>query len=661
MTKETPPPAVPFAVMRSQPGAGSRPSTEFDLLDRIRSETWEPTAPARKTRKDIAEMYELGRTSAAMSFHELALETLQEVTALAPLHAPAWRSYAELLRLAGKDKEAHDAEIRAAEAPADAWQEAIGERSPDKLARLDQKMRERVEGIPDEQRMTWLREHLFAHPLDVAAMRYLADEERQGNDLQTARTLQERVLELSPTYQNVREDYARLLMRQRDQLSAYRETGILLEAEPNGYEFRAMRAETAVYLERLDEAVALYEGLLKERPDDLIILNAYGATMKTVGRRDDSERAFRKVLSLSPNNGPAYLGLSDLRSDRLSEDDVADMMHFLAEGIRDLSSRKCMAYALAQTLERMKEYEGAAEAYAFAAKVCKEEIAGSENEHDPVKFEGRLERMRQTFSADMMRARMESAPASSATTPIFVLGMPRAGSTLVEQILASHPMVEGTRELPSVGSVTKRISMSRVLVGPDVYPERVPEYSREELHALGEDILRNMEVYRHTTLPYVVDKRPWNWIEIPFLALTLPQSRFIDIRRSPMAAGFAMYKQLLPWDAAFTYDLTHLGRYYRNYVDYMDYLDSIMPERVLHVRYEELIDNTEAQVRRMLDYCGLPFDERCLRFWETDRAVLTPSAEQVRKPIYRGALEQWKNFEPWLDELKESLGDLANT
>jgi hypothetical protein len=260
-----------------------------------------------------------------------------------------------------------------------------------------------------------------------------------------------------------------------------------------------------------------------------------------------------------------------------------------------------------------------------------------------------------------MHARMEAPPANPPpTTPIFVLGMPRAGSTLTEQILATHSQVEGTRELPSVMAVTKRISMSRVLLSPDAYPARVPEYSREELHALGEDILRNMAAFRHTTLPYVIDKRPWNWIDIPFLALVLPQARFIDIRRAPMAAGFAMYKQMLPMDAAFSFDLKHLGSYYRSYVGYMDYVNSIMPGRVLHVRYEDLVDNTEAEIRRMLDYCGLPFDERCLRYWETDRAVLTPSAEQVRKPIYRGALEQWKNFEPWLGELKEALGDLAN-
>ena len=661
MTKQVRPPTIPYAVMRGQPGTGGPTNTALDLLDSIRVKAWEPTAPVRKTRKDIADQYELARTSMAMSFHELALETLQEVTSLAPHHAAAWRDYANLLRLAGKDAEAREADLRAALEPADAWPVALGERNTDKLARLDRKMRERVEGIPDEQRLAWLRERLFANPLDVAAMRYLADEERKANDVITARTLQERVLELSPNYLDVREDYVRLLQQQRDQISAYRETEILLAAKPTSFVFRTMRAETAIFLERFDEAIALYEGLLKDDPQNIGILNAYGSTMKTVGRREEAERAFRKALSLSPKNGPAYLGLSDLRSDRLTKDDVRDMMKYLADGLPELSNRKCMAYALAQTLERMKQYAAAAEAYAFAADVCKEEAEETDNSHDPVKFEERLARMRRTFTAGMISARMEDAPAHPPTTPIFVLGMPRAGSTLTEQILASHPQVEGTRELPSVGTVTKRIAGSRVLVAPDMYPERVPEFSREELHALGEDILSNIAVFRHTTLPYVIDKRPWNWVDIPFLALVLPQAKFVDIRRAPMAAGFAMWKQMLPWDAAFSYDLTHLGRYYRNYVKYMDYLDTIMPGRVLRVRYEDLVDNTEAEIRRMLDYCGLPFDERCLRYWETDRAVLTPSAEQVRKPIYRGALEVWKNFEPWLGELKESLGDLADT
>ncbi len=658
MTNQTRPPAMvmPFAVMRARPIAA-----EDDLLDRIRPQTIEPAPPVRTTRKEISDLYELGRTSAAMSFHELALETIREVTTLAPRHAAAWRDYAVLLRLAGKDAEAREADARAAEAPADAWPVAIGEQATDKLARLDQKMHDRVENIPGEERLTWLREHLFANPLDVAALRYLADQEVQADDMLTARTVLERALELSPTYIDVREDYVRLLMKLRDQISAYRETTILLAEKPRSFELRLIRAEASILLEQFDEGVALFESLLKDDPKHIGALNGYASAMKTLGRREEAERVFRSVLRIAPNSGPAYLGLSDLRSDRLTKDDVADMMRHLAAGIPDIISRKCMAYALAQTLERMKEYEGAAEAYAFAAKVCREEVAGNDNVHDPEKFESRLARMRRTFTASMISARIEEPPTNPETTPIFILGMPRAGSTLTEQILASHAQVEGTRELPAVGAVTRGISHSRLLVDPDVYPERVADYSREELHALGEDVLRNMAVFRHTTLPYVIDKRPWNWVEIPFLALALPQAKFIDIRRAPMAAGFAMYKQMLPWDASFSFDLKHLGRYYRNYVGYMDYLNTIMPGRVLLVRYEELVDNTEAEIRRMLDYCGLPFDEHCLRYWETDRAVLTPSAEQVRKPIYRGALEQWKNFEPWLGELKESLGDLANT
>ena len=318
-----------------------------------------------------------------------------------------------------------------------------------------------------------------------------------------------------------------------------------------------------------------------------------------------------------------------------------------------------MAYALAQTLEGMGEYEASFEAYEFAARVSGEIVKGTPGAHDPAAFAQRLNRMRRTFTAGAIAARAAIPPPNPATTPIFVMGMPRAGSTLVEQILASHDQVEGTRELPVVSDVVRRVAQSRLLVAPDVYPARVLEYSRAELDQLGEDVLDGIAEFRHGTLPYVIDKRPWNWVDAPFLHLILPQAKFIDVRRAPMAACFGMFKQMLPPDAAFSYNLTHLGGYYRDYVGYMHHLDTVMPGAILRLSYESLVDNTEAEIRRMLDYCGLPFDERCLRFWETERAVLTPSAQQVRKPIYRGALEQWKNFEPWLGDLKAALGDLA--
>jgi hypothetical protein len=357
-------------------------------------------------------------------------------------------------------------------------------------------------------------------------------------------------------------------------------------------------------------------------------------------------------LSIDPAAGNAYYGLSEMKATYLGGDDVAAMQKHLAKGVKNLVHRKCMAYALAQTLERAGDYEASFAAYEFGGRVCTEELAETDQAHDPVRIEERLTRVRGVFTAEAMAAReppqLGPGPSSGQgfdTTPIFVLGMPRAGSTLVEQILASHSLVEGTRELP--------------VVDPDIYPQRVLEFSRAELDALGAECLQGIARYRTTNLPYVIDKRPWNWMDIAFIHLILPQARFIDIRRAPMAAGFAMFKQLLPADAAFSFDLRHTGLYYRGYVAFMEHIDKILPGRVLRVSYENLVENTEFEIRRMLDYCGLPFEEHCLRFWETKRTVSTPSAEQVRRPIFRDALQQWKNYEPWLGPLKEALGDLA--
>jgi Tfp pilus assembly protein PilF len=465
---------------------------------------------------------------------------------------------------------------------------------------------------------------------------------------------------LSPTYLAARVDYTQLLMTQRNHLAVLAQTEILLSQAPNNVRYRLLRADAAVYMERFDEAIALFESVLKQEPKNIHLLNSYAGVLKTVGRRDDSVKAYRNLLSVAPATGNAYFGLSEHKANHLTADDVAAMRHHLAQGIADLGSRKCMAYALGQTLERARDYEGSFEAYAYGALVCKEEIAHTSQAHEPAKFEERLARLRGVFTAQAIADRAAPhRPAPPAVTPIFIIGMPRAGSTLVEQILASHSLVEGTRELPVVSNITKKIAMSRALVTADVYPKRVLDFDRAQRDAIGEECLQGIADYRKTSLPFVIDKRPWNWLDAPFIHLILPQAKFIDIRRAPMAAGFAMFKQLLPADAAFSFDLHHLGHYYRQYVDFMKDLDVAMPGCILQVSYENLVDDTETEIRRMLDYCGLPFEESCLRFWESDRAVLTPSAEQVRRPIFRDALEQWKNYEPWLGPLKESLGNLA--
>lgn len=640
---------------------GVDPNAIADLIQSLRAKR--PAAQSDKTkpktRAEIALIYERGRTCMAMCYYQNALRMMRNVTRLAPDHANAWRYYAVLLRYAGRDVEAAEAEARAAAAPADAWPPARGEQDAAQLRLLDEELQNELMTIPEDQRTRWLRDRLVQNPLDVAGLRYLANEENwAGRPIKAANLLQ-RALELSPDYLGARAAYAGVLSERGDHLAAYRECTLLLAAVPDDFEYRLLRADSALNIERIDEAKQLYDQLLQEKPRHLGLLRSYGQLMKTLGNREEAARAFRTLLTHYPKSGAGYAGLNDLKANYLTADDVAQMRQRLADGIPMRFSRRAMAYALAQTLEGLGEYKASFEVYEFAAKVGRELVEGTHDAHDPAAFAQRLDRMRRTFTPSAIADRAAVRPVKPVTTPIFVIGMPRAGSTLVEQILASHDQVEGTRELPVVSEVVRRIAQSRLIVAPDVYPDRVLEYSRSQLDRFGADVLDGIAQFRRTTLPYVIDKRPWNWMDAPFLHLILPQAKFIEVRRAPMAACFGMFKQMLPPDAAFAYDLTHLGRYYRDYVDYMDYLDTVMPGVILRVSYESLVDNTEPEIRRMLEHCGLPFQESCLRFWETDRAVLTPSAEQVRKPIYREALEQWKNFEPWLGELKEALGDLA--
>jgi len=268
--------------------------------------------------------------------------------------------------------------------------------------------------------------------------------------------------------------------------------------------------------------------------------------------------------------------------------------------------------------------------------------------------------MKKIFGRENLAPKLAQAPVpANAPSPIFIVGMPRAGSTLVEQILASHSLVEATRELTLIGEITRDLSASRLMVARNAYPDCLLAFNPEQLAALGTRYMNESRDYRKAERPWFIDKRPWNWLEVGFIHLILPHAKIIDIRREPMAACFAMYKQLLPDDANFSYDLDELGRYYNNYVAMMQHWQSVLPGRVHFMQYERLVCDTENEIRGMLAYCGLPFEEACMRFWETDRAVLTPSAEQVRRPIYRDALEQWRNFEPWLGRLTSALSQPA--
>jgi tetratricopeptide (TPR) repeat protein len=473
--------------------------------------------------------------------------------------------------------------------------------------------------------------------------------------------LLERALELSPNYVGARDDYAVILIDKGSYTAAAAQLERLLAQEPRSLRYRTLQAHATMAIGDYDTALDLLIDIMREHPSDAGAWLLYAQALRFLGRYDESVQALRRCLDLRPDQGEAYWALADLKGNFLTNDDIATIRRFLAGDQLDRNARAHMLYAMGQGLERAGDFAGSFAAYEEGARlffgiVEGEAAARLSNQQEPTDSARILKRTKQVFSRRNFETRLVQAPSPlDQGTPLFVVGMPRAGSTLVEQILSSHSMVEGTRELPLIGDITRALSLSRILVTPNAFPECVLDMSREQFAALGREYLDGARKYRNTDRPYFVDKRPWNWLQVGLIHLILPHAKIIDVRRQPMAAGFAMFKQLLPIDASFSYDLEEIGTYYNKYVNLMEHWDSVLPGRVHFLQYERLVEDSESEIRRLLDYCGLPFEEGCLRYWETNRAVATPSAEQVRRPIFRDALEQWRNFEPWLGPLKDAL------
>jgi tetratricopeptide (TPR) repeat protein len=598
-------------------------------------------------------LYEQALSLAAMGFCEEATEALREVTARTPGYAPAWETLAELLRLAGKDKEAGAATSRAAGAAAE-WSPVSDRRPLAEIDAAERALRDRMRKIaaPSEQ-MVALLEQLRSHETDVTALRLLGIGNWRDGDLMRARALFKRALVLAPIYEGARADLARLLRTLGEDTAAVVEARRLVADAPENATYRALYADILCGLGDFDSAIPLIEQLIRDEPARAHFRCVYAQVLRYAGRREDSARELRAALALQPGMGQAYWPLVELRGDYINDDDVEAIRVHLRDSTQTLPSRMRLEYALGRALERRGDFAASFAAYEAGAALSRDIAASAGESYKPDWEDEQLRRRRAVFTAPIFAR--ATAAANSDCTPIFVLGMPRAGSTLVEQILASHSLVEATTELPILDVIARDLSLSRQLVTPDAYPECVADLTATELAALGARYLEQATFYRKTRLPYFVDKRPWNWLNAGLIRLILPHAKIIDVRREPMAACFAMYKQMLREFAAFSTHFDDLAHYYTRYVGMMAYYESVMPGHLHFLSYERLIEETETEIRRLLEYCGLPFEEGCLRYWETDRAIATPSAEQVRRPIFRDALQQWRNFEPWLGPLKEAL------
>jgi tetratricopeptide (TPR) repeat protein len=494
-----------------------------------------------------------------------------------------------------------------------------------------------------------LKKHLSQVPTDVAAMRMLAEVAVRCSRDQDAENLLLRCLELAPSFTAARYNYALLLQRRNDANNALREIEQVMQADPNSPSHRNLYA---VILSRMGEyrkSSDIFARLLSEYPQNPKVWLSYGHVLKTEGRQAESIDAFRAGIARNPAFGEAYWSLANFKTFRFTEADVAAMHAQLENPELDGDSRCQFQFALGNAYEAAEDYERSFRHYAKGNALFR---LGSN--YDPDLNTARAQRLKREFSREFFELRAGSG--CDAPDPIFIVGMPRSGSTLLEQILSCHSQVEGTSELPDIINIANKLRGQADKDDIAVYAAVLATKSAVELRALGERYLETTRIHRKTDKPFFIDKMPNNFLHLGMIHLLLPNARIIDARRHPLGCGFSNFKQYYAQGQAFSYGLAEMGRFYYDYVDLMAHFDCVLPGRVHRVFYEDTVNHTEDVVRGLLAYCGLDFEPECLRFFENERPVRTASSEQVRQPIYQGGVEQWKYFEEWLDPLKDALG-----
>ncbi|MCF8474071.1 MAG: sulfotransferase [Emcibacter sp.] len=575
--------------------------------------------------------------SAAGRGHE-AIITLQKVVELNPKNAEAWRSLGDLLNLIGDIKGgelAHENHLKALSSHPDLI----------KASRLLQDGK-----VAQAEQLA--RDILKKYPADVAAMRLLASIGIKVNQYEDAKNLLERCLELAPAFHLARHNYVITLFRRQELEAALGQIAILLSLEPNNPNYLILKASILVRKGDHPQALDIYEKILKDYPNQAAAQMNYGHTLKTVGRLDDSIEAYRASINISPNIGEAYWSLANLKTFQFTDEDVEKMRAHVTKEGGDPDDQSHLAFALGKAYEDRKDFDKAFHFYKRGNAIRR-----IQHPYDPTLNIYDTVRQIKCCDASFFESRMGYG--TQAPDPIFIVGLPRAGSTLLEQILASHSCVEGTAELIDIIAMSRELGGKKSARTASEYPEILAELTADDFRELGERYLETTRVQRSNT-PFFIDKMPNNFQHIGLIHLILPNAKIIDARRHPMGGCFSGFKQLFARGQTFTYDLADIGHYYRDYVKLMDHWDAVLPGRVLRVQYEEMVADTENQIRRLLDYCGLEFEESCLRFYETERAVRTPSSEQVRQPIYNKGIEQWRNFEAHLDPLKEALGPVLD-
>ncbi len=570
---------------------------------------------------------------------QAALQSMRRAVAVKPDFSDAWLALADFLTALG-DRDAAD----------DAFTMYV------RYSANDPHLREPAAALRENRvadAETLLRKHAEQHPTDIVALCLLADVLVRTDRMEQAEALLERCLELAPGYKRARHNYAVVLLRRNKAPESLQESGRLLADEPNSPDLRKLRAATLVRLREYGEAIGIYDRLLDEDPGQITVWTSLGHILKTVGCREDSVNAYRKAIALAPHFGEPYWGLANLKTFKFTEPELEAMRTQLAGPNPGDEDRVHFYFALGRALEDRAEFAESFRHYSEGNRVCRKI-----RHYNADELTDHVRRCKALFTPGFFADRVSCG--ANTAEPIFILGLPRTGSTLVEQILSSHSSVEGTMELPDIAAIARSLDERRP--GPDEpeYPELLATMEADALRELGHAYIEHTRVQRKLGTPFFIDKMPNNFIHLGMIHLILPNARIIDVRRHPLACGLSLFKEHFARAQNFSYSLEDIGRCYRDYVELMAHFDAVLPGRVHRVFYEALVNDTETEVRRLLQYCELPFEGACLQFYNNERAVSSASSEQVRSPIFREGIDHWRHYEPWLTPLKETVGSLVD-
>jgi tetratricopeptide (TPR) repeat protein len=496
-----------------------------------------------------------------------------------------------------------------------------------------------------------VRKHLHQNPRDVAALTMLGEIAGRFGYLPQAEEILRKALALAPAYAEAQLHLANTLHGRKQSDEALAILADLLSRDPENLSALGFKASILIALRRMDDGLAVHRQMLELAPEQAPQWITYAYLLKTIGKQQESIGAYRQSLALNPAQGAAWWSLANLKTVKFDAEDVAAMEAGLA-GAQDRDSRIQLHFALGKGLGDQGRFAESFDHYALGNSLRRAELL-----FDNTRLAQDVSKAKAVFTTGYFAER--AGAGSQARDPIFIVSMHRAGSTLIEQILASHPMVEGTEELFDIQNIAGRIAGAKGQ--GDSWLDDISHLSVNELRALGETYLKTTRQRRTTDRPYFTDKMPGNWIFAGLIRSILPNARIIDVRRHPMACCFANFAQYYAAGLHYSYDLEDLGSYYRDYLRMMAHFDTVAPGAIYRLSYETIVQNFESEVRRLLRYLDLPFDSACLRFYETDRAIHTPSSEQVRQPINQDGMTFWRNYEPWLGPLRTALGSALET